>query len=220
MTHCSSCAAISDGERAGPKPCAANFCSSISLLVPIWHERDEPDDRVAKWNRPPFRFLCCRVTTRWCRFPCCSGWFLCQFGSESLPGPYQDNTVVKCGSVWRWKGWRKMNGVPCSARQFLLQYIKCVFFTAYGFFPLLLQGWAFVFWGWCLCQGVVGPMNLSTLCLSLIFSLLWFLSPPPSLFCLSFIFLSAKSRLSPPPLLALDHCFFTTSLSSSPLFFF
>lgn len=50
-----------------------------------------------------------------------------------MPALNRDHTVVNFGSLWRWKGWRKMNGVQCSASQFLLQYIKCVFFTAYGF---------------------------------------------------------------------------------------
>lgn len=58
-----------------------------------------------------------------------------------------------------------MNGVKCSASQFLLLYIKCVLYLLWFFLPL--QVWALVFWGrCCLCQGVVGPMNLSTLCLS------------------------------------------------------
>lgn len=59
--------------------------------------------------------------------------FLSVSGSFGRSAPCANITVVNFGLLWRWKGWRKMNGVRRSASQFLLQYIKCVFSTAYGF---------------------------------------------------------------------------------------
>lgn len=107
------------------------------------------------------------------------------------PALYQDHTVVKFGSLWRWKAWRKMNGVQCSASQFLLQYIKCVFFTAYGF-SFHFRGerscseadvCARVWWAPWICQ----------LCVFLLFSLHCHSFLPS--FCFSFII----SLLNHPP---------------------
>lgn len=102
------------------------------------------------------------------------------------------------------KAWRKMNGVRCSASQFLLQYIKCVFFTAYGF--------SFHYRGECscseadVCARVWWAPWICQLCVFLSFSLppLSFLSPL-ALFLI--YYLLSRSHTAPPPLSLLLACY-------------
>lgn len=107
----------------------------------------------------------------------------------------------------------------CSVKPvpFTVQYIKCVFFPSVLFYCLWFflsqQGWAFMFWGRCLCQGGVGPSNWSTLCLSYVSSLLTLISPSfwPRFFfpAHSFIvFIPFLFSSSPPDFHPFSWCFF------------
>lgn len=120
-------------------------------------------------------------------------------------------TLFNFGSLWRWKGWTKMNAVKCSASQFLLLYVKSVPHRR-GFF-LPLQVWVFVFEADVYVRVWWAP-TICHLCVFLSFSLCC--HSCPSLFCFSFISTLHCQHCPPLFLLASLLCFLAPhSFSSS-----